>query len=311
MIDFWHEYPVLFDLSEDIFFDDKVDCVHFSLHRLPKVEKGRRMAAPAKAVIELSPDSHDMQVAKASGRGFYSMEEYIDALLDDVYSFEIYYMIGLPFQTPENIMANVQYCAHLLKKYEGRNVTPFVCPMLPFLDPGSEIYDHPEENGYRIFHTTLEDHRQALMSMNWKHRLNYETRWMTREQLVEMSYKAVRALTLLKNKYGVLPDGIAKSIINLIDETHIILARIDAYQAMPESPEKEELGAALRKTIHDCNMRQFQNVRSQQRPVDPGFAKQQWFDTDAAFDRVMRSDVLRREAHSPRRRLPERRAPAW
>ena len=61
------------------------------------MEKGHRMAAPANAVIELSPDSHDMEVAKASGRGFYTMEqmeEFIDALIDDVYSFEIYFMLG-------------------------------------------------------------------------------------------------------------------------------------------------------------------------------------------------------------------------
>ena len=86
-----------------------------------------------------------------------------------------------------------------------------------------------------------------------------------------------------------LPDGIAASTINLIDETHIILAQIDAYQAMLDSRDKEEVGAALRKTIHDYNMRQFQNVRSQQKPVELGFAKQQWFDTDEAFQRAMES----------------------
>ncbi len=238
------------------------------------------------------------------------MEEFIDALLDDVYSFEIYYMLGLPYQTSENIMANVDYCEHLLKKYQGKNVTPFMCPMLLFLDPGSEIYDHPEESGYRIFHTTLEDHRQALLSMNWKDRLNYETRWMNREELVETSYKAVRALTLHKNKYGMLPDGISSGIVNLIDHTRELLAEIDAYQAMPEGRRKTEVGEALRKKISDYNARQFRNVKSQQRPFDLGFAKQQWFDTDEAFDRVMRSDVIRRETRSPRRRLPARSARA-
>ena len=290
MIDFWHEYPDLFGVAEDIFVDKNIGTVHFSLHRLPKVEKGREMAAPAKAVIELSPDSHDMEVAKASGRGFYTMEQmedFIDALIDNVYSFEIYFMLGLPKQTAENIWGTVEYCEHLLKKYEGKKVTPFICPMLPFLDPGSEIYDNADECGYTIFHHTVEDHRQALLSMNWKHRLNYETEWLSRDELVNISYDAVRALALLKNKYGKLPAGVTKGIVSLIDETRALLEEIDAYQEMPNGEKKEEVGREIKRKISVYNNSQFKRVRSQQRPVDLGFAKMQWFDTDEAFERVM------------------------
>jgi clorobiocin biosynthesis protein CloN6 len=289
MIDFWHEYPQLFNIATDVFLDDKIDCVHFSLHRLPKLEQARRMAQPAKAVIELSPDSHDLEVAKASGRGAYTMEqmeEFIDYLLDDVYSFEIYFMLGLPKQSAQNIMQNVDYCEHLLKKYEGRRVTPYMCPMLPFLDPGSEIYDHANEWGYRIFHHTLEDHRKALLSMNWKHRLNYETEWLNRNELVNASYESVRALTLLKNKYGILPDGMTQSITNLIDSTRKLLAEIDAYQELPDDEVKKTAEENLKKKIREYNRGQLKMVRSQQRPVDFGFARQQWFDTDEAFQKV-------------------------
>jgi len=291
MINFWHEYPELFDLATDIFMDENINCVHFSLHHLPKVEKGRRMGMPAKAVIELSPDSHDLEVAKASGRGKYTMEEmeaFIDALLDDVYPFEIYFMLGLPKQTVANIWENVDYCEHLLKKYQGKRVTPFICLMLPFLDPGSEIYDNAEQWGYTIFHHTLEDHRKALLSMNWKHRLNYETKWLSRDELVNISYDAVRALTLLKNKYDMLPDGITKGMITLIDSTRELLKEIDAYQEMPDSDLKEAIGGNLKKRILEYNRIQFKMVRSQQRPVDLGFSKKQWFDTDEAFDKIMR-----------------------
>jgi len=290
MIDFWHEYPALFDAGTDVFVDDKIDCVHFSLHRLPSVEKGRQMAQPCRAVIELSPDSHDLEVAKASGRGKYTMqqmEDFMDALIDNVYSFEIYFMLGLPKQTRASVMETVDYCDHLLKKYKGKNVTPYICPMLPFLDPGSEIFDNAEQWGYNILHHSLEDHRQALVSMNWKDRLNYETQWMTRQELVDVSYESVRALTDLKEKYGILPHGFADAIRKLIDGTRSFLKEIDAYQAMPEGEEKLRASGPLKQRIAEYNRKQFKTIRSQQRPIDLGFSRQQWFDTQEAFDRVM------------------------
>ncbi|HTQ05501.1 MAG TPA: cobalamin-dependent protein [Polyangiaceae bacterium] len=290
MIDFWHEYPELFRAAEDVFVDSNVACVHFSLHRLPKVEHAARMGAHVQAVLELSPDSHDMEVARASGRGHYSMEQmeaFIDALIGRVHSFEIYFMIGLPKQTAENVLETVEYCEHLLEKYRGKAVTPYVCPMLPFLDPGSEIADEPDKHGYRRIHRTLEEHRRALTSLNWRDRLNYETRWMSRQELVDVSYEAVRRLTLAKEKHGLLPSAFAVAIRDLIDETRGLLAEIDAFQALPDGPAKDAAAPSIRVKIRDYNRRQLASVRSQQRPIDLGFARRQWFDTDEAIDEVL------------------------
>jgi len=290
MIDFWHEYPELFDAAQDVFVDEKVHCVHYSLHRLPTVEKGARMAAPVRAVIELSPDSHDDEVAKASGRGKYTMaqmEAFMDALIDQVYSFEIYFMLGLPKQTADNIRATVEYCGHLLEKYKGRSVVPFVCPMLPFLDPGSEIFEHPEKWGYRLFHRTFEEHRTALLSLNWRDRLNYETEWLSREELVDVSYEAVRRLAELKEQHGLLPKAFTREVIRLIDETRVLLADLAAWQTLPEGPDKAAREAELRGRVRAYNRDQLKMVRSQQRPIDLGFTRQQWFDTAEAFARVM------------------------
>jgi clorobiocin biosynthesis protein CloN6 len=303
MIDFWHEYPQLFDVASDVLQADTVRSVHYSLNRLPTVEKARRMAAPARAILELSPDSHDLEIARAGGRAKYTMqemEEFIDALLGDVYAFEIYYLIGLPGQTAASVWETVDYCEHLLSKYAGQRVTPFLCPMLPFLDPGSQIFERPDEWEYTIFHRTLEDHRTALLSTSWKHRLNYETRWLSRDELVDISYSAVRALTLLKQKHGVLPRGIANSVIALIDETRGLLAEIDAHREMPPGECADQVGRDLGRRIREYNGRQFEMVRSQQRPVDFGFARRQWFDTDWAFDEVLADESQTNAGHDPK-----------
>ena len=290
MVDFWHEYEDLFSAASNVFLDDSIQCVHYSLHRLPKLEKGARMARGIKAVFELSPDSHDPEIARAAGRGKYTMAEmeaFIDGLLGEVYSFEIYFLIGLPLQTTDSVLEMVDYCGHLLAKYKGKNVNPFVCPMLPFLDPASEISDNADRFGYTISHRTLEDHRRALTSLNWKDRLNYETKWMTRDDLVSVSYEAVRRLTLLKQQHRKLPEVFARSIVSRIDKTRALLGEIDAFQALPEGPERSARQREIAGKVLAYNRDQLKEVRSQQRPVDAGFTKQQWFDTDAAFDRVM------------------------
>jgi uncharacterized flavoprotein (TIGR03862 family) len=266
----------------------------FMLHRLPTIPKGKRMASNVNAIVELSPDSHDLEVSKAAGRGYYTMEEmeaFIDATIDDIYSYEVYFMIGLPKQTVQSVWDTVEYCEHLLKKYQGKNIVPYVAPMLPFLDPGSMIYDNAEEWGYKISCHSLEDHRQALLAMNWKNRLNYETKWMSRDELVDVSYKSVAKLSQLKNKYGQMPTGMTNSIVTLLDQTYAMMREIDVYQAMPESAEKTAVGVDLRKRIFEYNQKQFKMVRSQQRPVDFGFAKQQWFDTEEAFEQIAKHGV--------------------
>lgn len=298
-IDFWHEYDELFSAAESVFLDNtrteaqkgnSVTCLHYSLHRLPPIEKAIRMSKGIQAVIELSPDSHDLEVAKASGRGTYTMERmeaFIDELIGKVYSFEIYFMIGLPKQTAQSVLDTADYCAHLLKKYRGKNVYPFICPMLPFLDPGSEIFDSPDEHGYMIRHHTLEEHRQALVSLNWRDRLNFETKWMTRTELVDVSYESVRRLTLSKVENGFLPESFGQIIVDRIDETRNLLGRIDAMQALPDGPAKDAEHKTIRQAVGAYNREQLKAVMSQQRPVDVGFARQQWSDTDEAIDAAL------------------------
>lgn len=289
MIDFWHEYDPLFKAAMKPFSHEKIASVHYSLHRLPEIQKAKEMARGVKAVIELSPDSSNLEVARKGGRGLYDMvqmERFMDALMDDIYIFEIYFMIGLPGQNAAHIREDVAYCEHLLKKYQGKRVIPYICPMLPFLDPGSEIFDQPEKFGYRLFHKTFEEHRNAMTRMSWKDRLNYETEGLNREELVAISYEAVRKLTVLKNRYGMLPSGISESIVDLIDRTVTILSEIDVYQKTPGHQKTKEMARFFAEKISHYNREIFRSVRSQQRPVDFGFARAQWFDTDEAFKQV-------------------------
>lgn len=184
--------------------------------------------ANRRTMITLSPESHDPVVAKLAGRGVYTneaMEAWLERALEiGIYQIDIWYFIGMPQQGPESVQATIDYCGHLLRKFKGRNVNPMICPMVPFLDPASTFFEHPAENGYRIFHRTAEQHRRGMESASLINRINYETEWLSRQQLVEVGFKAVRQLMEIKGSESALPRFSVRDYNARID---------DALQFMP------------------------------------------------------------------------------
>jgi B12-binding domain/radical SAM domain protein len=158
--------------------------------------------------IDISPHSHDEKVRRALGLTYTNaeLEESIGAALKARASrVEVYFMIGLPQQTPESVAETVEYCEYLYRKFDAdRRLILFIGPLSPFLDPGSPAFEEPKRFGYHLFYHTLEEHRQALLRPSWGETLNYETRWMSRSQIVETTYDAIARLTRIKEKYGVV-----------------------------------------------------------------------------------------------------------
>jgi len=161
-----------------------------------------------------SLESHDPEVRKGSGKTYTNEEVEASigwALENDVERFEIYYMTGLPYQTAESILDTPNYCEYLYQKFNGdKRLLMFLSPMVPFLDPGSLIYENPDKYGYTIKCKTLEEHRQALLKPSWKHVLNYETKWMTQDEYAYSTYDAMIGINKVKAKYGVVSEAEAK-----------------------------------------------------------------------------------------------------
>ncbi len=168
-----------------------------------------------KFCLQISPESHDPEVRKASGRNYSNeeLEQTIgDALSAGCRRLDVFFMVGLPKQTPGSVMDTVDYCGYLLDRFRGdKRLSLFIGPLAPFLDPGSLAFEQPERYGYRILFRTLEEHRQALLAPSWKHTLNYETEWMTRQEIINTTYEAILRLTRLKAKYGLISKKMAKT----------------------------------------------------------------------------------------------------
>lgn len=181
-------------------------------------------------VLEISLESHDPRVRQAFGKP-YGNEE-VEATLEAALQagcrrLDVFFMIGLPEQDAASVLDTIAYSGELLARYgrDGR-LHPFISPLAPFVDPGSRAFEKPERYGYRFFYRTLEEHRRALLGPTWLQTLNYETRWMTREEIVAVTYEAGRRLNRLKAQYGLVAPDEARRIAERIDRAEEMVARV-------------------------------------------------------------------------------------
>ncbi len=192
--------------------------------------------------LEISPESHDPEIRKAAGRHYSSesLEQTLgDALEAGCGRLDVFFMIGLPKQTPQSVMDTIDYCDFLLDKFKGdKRLSLFIAPLSPFLDPGSLAFEQPERYGYRLLFRTLDEHRQALLSPSWKYSLNYETEWMTRQQIAETAYEAILRLNRVKAKHGVISKQMAEISEQRITAASEMMHRIDGILAKGNSEEE-------------------------------------------------------------------------
>ena len=192
--------------------------------------------------FEFSPESHLEEIRKPSGKtyGNAQLEETIAYALEcGCQKFDLFFMIGLPYQTPEKALETVDYCKDLLKKF-GRRLNPFISPLAPFIDPGSLAYEESEKFGYKVLYRTLEEYRQALLQPSWKYTLGYETRWMTRDEIVETTYQAALRLNQVKAEFGLIDSCIARKVEERIKEAIIMMKRIDELMDEKEAGVRDE-----------------------------------------------------------------------
>lgn len=165
--------------------------------------------------VQISPETHDDDVRKAHGKNYTTagLEKSAEAFLDaGCNRFDIFYMIGLPTQTRESVEGTVKYTRMLYERFKGDQLFPFISPLAPFLDPGGNSFERADEFGYRLFASTVEDHVKLASMPSWKYVLNYETRWLTRDALVEATYSAGLGLNAIKRDMGLISEEAADRV---------------------------------------------------------------------------------------------------
>jgi clorobiocin/coumermycin A biosynthesis protein CloN6/CouN6 len=257
--------------------------ISYEQYFLTSEEMLRRMAAASKrTVITLSPESHDPLVAKLSGRGVYTneeMEQWLERALDiGIHQIDIWYFIGMPEQGEDSVKGTVEYCAHLLDRFKGQRVVPMLCPMIPFLDPASTFFEEPDKHGYRIFCRTADDHRRAMQRASLINRINYETRWLSREDIVRVGFNAVGELAEAKAEARMYPPSLARSIRRRIADSLEFLGEVHRIDCIPDEAERacelERIGDEIAARNHEIF---FDGVANQAFPI-PRDVGGRWFD---------------------------------
>lgn len=259
--------------------------------------------ANKRTIITLSPESHDMHIAKLAGRGVYTpkeMEDWLERALDlGVYEIDIWYFIGMPEQDEKSVFETVDYCHSLLKKFRRKKIIPMLCPMIPFLDPASTFFEYPEQHGYNVFYRTVEDHRRGMENASLINRVNYETKWLKRADLVKVGYRAVRRLVELKAEIGFFPNSVAMNVIKKIDDA---LEFIDVVHEIDIIPDKVERARELDKISNEIRARNreifFQGVANQAFPINREIGGR-WFD-----EMLFEPEVLESAQQSTLAQLP-------
>jgi clorobiocin biosynthesis protein CloN6 len=232
--------------------------------------------------ITLSPDSHDLSVAKLAGRGVYTneeMEAWIERALGiGIQQIDIWYVVGMPQQGPDSVYATVDSCHRLIEIFKGQRVNPMICPMIPFLDPGSTFFCHPAKNGYRIFHRSAEEHRRGMESASIINRINYETRWLSRQQLVEVGFQAVRQLMEMKADVGVLPRSLVQNFNAKIDDALKFIPEVHEVDCISDPKERtRQLDLIGDEILRRNNLILFEGVMNQAFPLNRQIGGR-WFD---------------------------------
>ncbi len=185
--------------------------------------------------VEFSPESHEQLVRDAQdGETGYTNQDmerfFAQALSLRCSRVDVFFMIGLPAQTLASVRGCIDYCERLMQIGDAR-LSCFISPMGPFSDPGSRAFEEPERFGYRLFAHTLEEHRQLLTQPTWERILNYETRWMSRAELVDATYDAAERLNELKMRYGRISRRRGRAVARRILEARALRARLDSELA--------------------------------------------------------------------------------
>ncbi|AFA40232.1 Fe-S oxidoreductase [Pyrobaculum oguniense TE7] len=168
--------------------------------------------------LQISPESHDEDIRKHYGRPYdnSSLLKFIKSAAELRFErVDLYFMVGLPMQTPENVKGLGDFFLELAK-HGGGALNAFVAPLAPFVDPGSPAFHNPSKYGYVLLAKSFEEHRRLLLAERWYMMLNYETTTMTRSQIAEATYNAVESLAKAKYAAGVIDDKYLDAILETV-----------------------------------------------------------------------------------------------
>jgi B12-binding domain/radical SAM domain protein len=206
--------------------------------------------------LEMSIESPDERLRRENGK-FACSNAHIEATIDSALrhgcqKLDLFFMAGLPHQTYADVLATVDYCEGLARRFgDDRRLGFFISPLGPFLDPGSRAFEEPEL-GYRRLFPSLEAHRQAVLQPTWAQMLSFETDAMDRSTLVAATYDAAEGLNALKLRHGMIDEATYQNVKARSEIARSVLDEALRAEKLPKG-EREEVYARLNDRVSLAN----------------------------------------------------------
>jgi radical SAM superfamily enzyme YgiQ (UPF0313 family) len=207
--------------------------------------------------IELTLETSDENLRRLNGKLPCTNKKIIEtvknALNNGCAKIDIFFMVGIPGQTYQSALDNIDFCEKLHNECENdQRLAYFVAPLSPFLDPGSPAFENPEKYGYKKIYYKFEDFREAMIQPSWKYMLSYETEQMTREEIVKATYHSALRLNEFKLKYKIIDEKSYDDIKYKIHKSLEFIDRIDELMKM--LPHEKEAGLMqIKQEVADIN----------------------------------------------------------
>jgi len=129
------------------------------------------------------------------------------------------------------------------------------------------------------------------------HRINYETRWLSRRDLVHVGYRAVRRLVELKGETKLLPRAFAEPMIRKIDDALEFIDVVHGIDCIENERERARELAGVEGEIRRRNREAFfGGVSNQAFPMNRPIGGR-WFDDTSWSSEVLAAAA--RDAGSP------------
>lgn len=196
---------------------------------------------------EISPDSSIESIRERTGRSYNNvdLEKSIEfARQYGCKKFDIYFTIGLPGQTRNDVLQDVAYSEKLMSRYvdNGMQMYAFLSPLTPFLDPGSIFYEMHERYGIKLFASKLKDYYDVLdKGKSWEDYISYETQEMSRKDIVDVTYESGKKMAQARERLGIISA----------DERSFIMNNIEAYLTGTEIMDRETMAMHLNYTVKE------------------------------------------------------------
>jgi len=214
--------------------------------------------AVPKFSLEMTLETHIESIRVMNGK-FACTNEQVENTIASAFKYgcrkiDIFFMTGIPKQSYSQAVGSIDYCRHLLDKFNGdKRLALFIAPLAPFLDPGCLAFEYPEKFGYKKFCHTLMDHYHALTKPSWKHILSFETDSMTRDEIVESTYEAALKLNALKHEFNLIDTDVYKQIELRIHGAIEVMNEIDQIVTIEDEAEKQKELKVLKNKVEEIN----------------------------------------------------------